>query len=158
MSDTTPSKTVHRLMLSGAVMFLCDLVFALPPLYFATDLFPGTRWMYTAHMEGIQNAFMLFSIAFLVPYLSLGARSRGVMEVGAHVGAWLNFLPWFYAAYTGVHLNYPARAVGEAWNELPANNETYSAIVQGLLTTCGIGDLIAWGLIVWGLRSRLPGR
>lgn len=111
--------------------------------------------MYTAHIERVLNAFMLFSIAYLLPRLSLGRRAGPVMEVAAHIGAWMNFLPWFYAAYTGVHLTYPARAVAEAWNAVPANNATYSAVVQGMLGLCGVGDLVAWGLIVWGLRKRI---
>eukprot|EP00697_Spironema_sp_BW2_P004859 gnl/Spiro4/16573_TR8921_c0_g1_i1.p1 gnl/Spiro4/16573_TR8921_c0_g1~~gnl/Spiro4/16573_TR8921_c0_g1_i1.p1 ORF type:complete len:166 (+),score=42.05 gnl/Spiro4/16573_TR8921_c0_g1_i1:47-544(+) len=145
-----------RLFLSAAVMFLFfGLLPALPPLHFNKELFPGTRHMYTLHVEATQNGIMLFVLAFLLPYLELGALSRLVFEISANLGAWFNVFPWLYGALHGAVLKFgDGQQGGNHLATPPANNAQLAGAMETMLMLCALGDLIAWGIVVVVMAKR----
>lgn len=102
MASQQPSAMQLRLALSGAAMFMFfGLIPALPPVHFNKALFPGTRHMYTLHIEATSNGIMLAAVALFLPWLDIKGREPKILEWAMNVGAWMNVLPWLYGARTG---------------------------------------------------------
>jgi hypothetical protein len=154
--STKPSPTLIRLCLSGAVMFLVfGLIFAAPPLYENTALFPNTRLMKTLHLEGTQNGLMLVCLGYLSTLVKMGPTLSLTFELSAHVGAWMNVIPWLYGAYRGIDASSisATNSMASSMAIRPDNDELMSHIVV-MLVLCMVGDIIAWGIVtvkLWGV-------
>lgn len=148
---TTALLTPQRFLLFG-------LIPSLPPLHYSA-LFPGTRHMYTTHLQATQNGIMLLVVAMLAPWLQLSQRSTKIMEIGMHFGAWFNVIPWVYGGVTGAVLTFGKGQVGgNKDGDPPADNEKHAKRIQAMLAICTIGDLTGWGMVLYGLAKRLRGQ
>mmetsp|Transcript_14188 Transcript_14188/g.36241 ORF Transcript_14188/g.36241 Transcript_14188/m.36241 type:complete len:168 (+) Transcript_14188:73-576(+) len=139
----------HRLLVSGAVMFLFfGLIPALPPSYFGA---PGVRHMYTLHIEAITNALMLFAVSYLLDRVTFGCAFKCAVELLSNVGAWMNVFPWVLGAYTGAVFTMGEGQVAVAHNEPPENNAEICGYMEKMLICCALADILAWSLLVIGL-------
>jgi hypothetical protein len=147
-----------RLCISGAVAFLLGLVFALPPVHFNQSLFPNTRAMYTLHIEATQNGIMLVVMAFLSDICSFSPLLALILEFAAHTAAWMNIIPWLYIGFNGIVFDLRPGSVSmfsigqAALNLKPlANNAELSANVALMLGACGVGAILSWSILLYGL-------
>ncbi|KAI9032425.1 hypothetical protein DFJ74DRAFT_702019 [Hyaloraphidium curvatum] len=151
-----PSPFQLRMGLSGAAMFLAfGLVPSIPDVMYNKKAFPGTRHMLTLHLEATQNGMMLGLIALFEPWLGLGPRTTQVLEVASNVGAWFNVLPWLYGARTGAVVKLgEGQSAGNLGAPEPAENAKHASRMGAMLMACTLGDLVAWGIICYGLAKK----
>lgn len=144
-----------RLLVSGSIMFMVGLVFALPPIHYNQALFPNTRSMFTLHVEATQNGIMLIALAYISTVIQLRSTPvRLLFEFASNLGAWMNVIPWLFAGITGCVVNFGPGTVAVTDLVPPANNAQLMGVVTLMLMLCGLGDLIAWTIVIINLLAK----
>lgn len=145
-----------RLFITAAVIFLFfGLIPALPAVHFNKAIFPGTRHMYTLHLEATANGVMVIALGLLQPFLELSGVLGVVFEVMLYMGVWFNIVPWVIGARNSVVLKLGEGQVGLDPRMVPGpHNEFYVSLIGTMLTLCGVGIITAWAITLFALLRR----
>lgn len=137
-----------RLIISGVAMFLFfGLIPSIPDIHYNKSWFPGTRNMYTLHVEATQNGMMLILMSFLLPWLHLSKSLLIIFEISAHIGAWFNVFPWIYGAIYGTVLKFgEGQVAGNHLADVPPDNDYHVGNMVIMLKLCTVGDIVAWSI------------
>lgn len=133
-------------------MFLFfGLIFSIPDIHYNKSLFPGTRNMYTLHVEATQNGIMLIVMGLLIPWLRLTKSVLMIYEIFAHIGAWFNVFPWLYGGIYGTVLKFgEGQVAGNHLASIPPDNDYHVGNMVMMLQLCTVGDIVAWFIALWG--------
>ncbi|KAJ3328695.1 hypothetical protein HDU76_009473 [Blyttiomyces sp. JEL0837] len=104
--------------------------------------------MITLHLQSTQNGIMLLALTYLHPYLNLSKPISIIFEISSNLGAWLNVLPWVYAAMTGAVVKVgDGQILGNVNGVVPTDNVLFNERIGMMLMTCALGDILAWGIV-----------
>ncbi len=116
------------------------------------------RGIVMSNIEFTINGILMIAFGFLVPMLSLGARTLKVWFAALQIGTWTNGTAGLVAGIAGASSN----LLVTLNEKFPAPNGNDHRIVTGLLMTCGISVMIALFITLFGLwkmylgESKIP--
>lgn len=132
----------HALLQLGVLLFLIGLLTG-----FAVPVVAIPRMGLTSHLEGLFNGIVLIALGLMWPRLTLGPRAQQATFGLALYGAYANWLATLLSAATGAAAMMPIAGGGRTGDALA------EAVVAFLLVSLSLAMVVAFGLVLWGLRG-----
>lgn len=142
------SRVDDRLLFYGVLLFVLSLLTGLL-LAAAPAFVANPRGLLAGHLEAAMNGMGLMLVALFFPRVQFGAGQARACRVLLLYGAFANWLFTSVAGVFGTSLATPIAGAGHQAS--PA----VEMLVQAGLVTVALTTLVAWGLLLMGLRQGL---
>ena len=144
------SRVDDRLLFSGALLFVLSLLTGLL-LAAAPAFVANPRGLLAGHLEAAMNGMGLMLVALFFPRVQLGAAQSRACRVLLLYGAFAN---WVFTSVAGILGTSMATPIAGAGHQA---SPAVEMLVQVGLVSVALTTLVAWGLLLMGLRKGLTG-